>query len=72
MTQNEEENVTSVQMADVIDFNEKKEKSNIHVEEGIKWLRQASLAGDNGAMNELAFQLLTGRLVKQDVEEGEK
>ena len=51
-------------MADVIDFNEKKEKSNIHVEEGIRWLRQASLAGDNGAMNELAFQLLTGKLVK--------
>ncbi|WP_179864934.1 hypothetical protein [Priestia megaterium] len=48
MTQNEEENVTSVHMADVIDFNEKKEKSKIHVEEGIRWLRQASLAGDNG------------------------
>jgi len=39
LTQNERENPTSENMADVIDFNEKKEKSNIHVEEGIKWLR---------------------------------
>ncbi|KRD81449.1 hypothetical protein ASE51_24915 [Bacillus sp. Root147] len=73
MAQNDKENPTNEHMADVIDFNEKREKGNIHVEEGIKWLRQASLVGDNGAMNELAFQLLTGKHeLKQNVMESEK
>lgn len=70
MSQNEKQNQSTEQNAQVIDLSKKREQ--LGADEGLKWLRRAAHPGDIWSMTELVYLLLTGKKVKQDLEEGEK
>lgn len=70
MSEHENNQQPNEKNAQVIDLSKKREQFG--VDEGIKWLRRAAHSGDIWSMTELAYLMLTGTKVAQDLEEGER
>ncbi len=70
MSEHENNQQPNEKNAQVIDLSKKREQFG--VDEGIKWLRRAAHSGDIWSMTELAYLMLTGTKVAQDLEEGRK